>query len=299
MPVSGNPSAYPEYNPRGKLPVEGNGIDVRHTICAICNPNSHCGVDAYVKDGTIIKIEGTKDNPHSGGTLCPKGAANREYIYNKERIRTPLLRQGAKGSDAFVPISWDVALDKVAERLLSIKAKTGPESVVFYVGYTKWMRPFVKRLAHSFGSPNYGTESSTCYGATKVAAQLNYGYFGPPDLAKSKCLLVWSTNPFYTNTSTVRKLLDAREGGLKIIEVGPMLTPLTAHADIHLRIRPGTDGALAHGIAHVLIAEQLFDQEFVENRSWKTTLWVLRNTGHTCRIFPRKRRRRSPAFRRT
>jgi len=265
--MSGNPSVSPEDITRGKVPVEGSGIDVRHTICAICNPFSHCGVDAYVKDGTIIKIEGTKDNPHSGGTLCVKGAASREYIYNKERLRTPMLRKGPKGSDEFVPISWDEALDRTADRLLKIKAKTGPEAVVFYVGYTKWMRPFVKRLAHSFGSPNYGTESSTCYGATKVAAQLNYGYFGPPDLGKSKCLLVWRTNPFYTNSSTVRKLLDAREKGLKIIEVGPMLTPLRAHADIHLRLRPGTDGALAHGIAHVLIAEQLYDQEFTQNHT--------------------------------
>ena len=81
-------------------------------------------------------------------------------------------------------------------------------------------------------------------------------------------MLVWSSNPFYSNTSTVRRLLDAREKGLKIIEVGPLLTPLSAHADIHLRMRPGTSGALAHGIAHVIIEEGLFDHNFVEN--WVT-----------------------------
>ena len=72
-----------------------------------------------------------------------------------------------------------------AEQLLKIKKESGPETVVFYAGYTKWMRPLLKRLTHSFGSPNYGTESSTCYGATKVAAKLNYGYFGGPDLPHS------------------------------------------------------------------------------------------------------------------
>ena len=253
---------------KGKVPVAGSHIEVRPTICAICNPFSHCGIDAYVQDGTIIKIEGTKNNPHSGGTLCAKGSASRQYIYHKDRLRTPLVRKGKKGSDEFEPVSWKEALDLIAQRLLKIKEKSGPESVVFYAGYTKWMRPFLKRLAHSFGSPNYATESSTCYGATKVAAQLNYGYFGGPDLANAKCLLVWSSNPFYSNTSTVRRLLDARERGLKIIEVGPLLTPLSAHADIHLRMRPGTSGALAHGIAHVIIEEGLFDHSFVEN--WVT-----------------------------
>jgi anaerobic selenocysteine-containing dehydrogenase len=98
-----------------------------------------------------------------------------------------------------------------------------------------------------------------------MAAKLNYGYFGPPDIPNAKCLLVWSTNPFHSNTSTVRRLMDARERGLKIIEVGPLVTPMTKHADIHLRIRPGTSGALALGMAHVIIEEGLYDREFVEN----------------------------------
>jgi anaerobic selenocysteine-containing dehydrogenase len=263
--MSSNSYSGSDPMPKGKVAREGNGVEIRQTICAICNPFSHCGVDTYVKDGVIIKVEGTKSHPHSEGTLCSKGAANREYIYHKDRLRTPLLRKGERGSDEFEPISWDEALDRIEDRLQKIKHESGPESVAFYVGYTKWMRPFVKRLAHSFGSPNYCTESSTCYTASKVAAILNYGYFGEPDLGKAKCLLVWSKNPFYSNTSTVRRLLDARERGLKIVEVGPLITPLTAHADIHLRIRPGTSGALAHGMAHIIIKEELMDLDFVEN----------------------------------
>lgn len=248
----------------GHSPYE-DGIEIRHTICSICNPFSHCGIDAYVKNGRIVKVEGTPENPHNAGTLCGKGAASREYVYHPERLKTPLLRTGEKGEGKFKPISWTEAMDRIGERLNDIKESPGPESVAFYVGYTKWMRPFVKRLAHSFGSPNYCSESSTCYTATKVAAMLNYGYFGPPDIAHAKCLLVWSSNPFYTNTSIVHKLLKARDRGLKIIEVGPLLTPMTSHADIHLRIRPGTSGALALGLAHVMIAENLLDRDFVDN----------------------------------
>ena len=251
-----------------KIPVPGSGITVKKTICSICNPMSHCGIDAYVRGGVVVKVEGTKENPHSAGTLCAKGAANRQYIYHKDRIRTPLLRVGAKGTKGiaqFRPIGWDKALDMIAQRVGEIKADTGPEEVVFYAGYPKWMRPFLKRLAHSFGSPNYCTESSTCSKAASLATGLTYGAPGRPDMPRCKCLLVWSANPFYSNTSVVRNLLKARENGLKIIEVGPLVTPLSNHADIHLRLRPGTSGALALGMARVIISEDLYDTEFVNN----------------------------------
>ncbi len=261
--VMNNPVSNAAAPRNGKVPLAGSGIEVRQTICSICNPFTHCGIDAYVKDGEVIKVEGTK-NPHNGGTLCSKGAASRQYIYHKDRLRTPLLRTGEKGSGRFKPISWEEALDIAADRLNRIKEESGPESVVFYAGYTKWMRPFLKRLAHSFGSPNYCSESSTCAMATLMAAKLNYGCFGFPDIEHAKCLLVWSSNPFYSNSSTVRRLLDARERGLKIIEVGPLVTPLTRHADVHLRIRPGTCGALALSMAHVIIEEGLYDRSFVE-----------------------------------
>jgi anaerobic selenocysteine-containing dehydrogenase len=249
---------------QGKVPGAETGIEVRKTICDICNPRTHCGIDAYVKDGVVVKVEGTKENPHSEGTLCSKGNANRQYVYHKDRIRTPLVRKGDRASGHFIPISWADAVDLIADRLLRIEEESGPESVVFFCGYPKWMRPLVKRLAHSFGSPNYCSESSVCFRATYLAARLTYGGLGGPDIARSKCLLAWSGNPFYSNTPMVRGLLDAREKGLKIIDVGPLITPLTAHADVHLRIRPGTSGALALGMAHVIIEEDLYDREFVE-----------------------------------
>jgi anaerobic selenocysteine-containing dehydrogenase len=248
----------------GKVPGAEIGVEVRKTICDICNPQTHCGIDAYVKDGVVIKVEGTKENPHSAGTLCSKGNSNRQYVYHKDRIRTPLLRKGERGSGQFTAVSWEEALDLIASRLLQIRKESGPESVVFYSGYAKWMRPFLKRLAHSFGSPNYCTESSVCSRAGFLAAHLNYGGLGKPDIARSKCLLAWSGNPFYSGTPVVRELLDARERGLRIIDVGPLITPLTAHADIHLRLRPGTSGALALGVAHVIIEEGLYDCDFVD-----------------------------------
>ncbi|MGD0235691.1 MAG: molybdopterin-dependent oxidoreductase, partial [Syntrophorhabdales bacterium] len=174
---------------QGKVPHPESGIEVRRSICDICNPQTHCGIDAYVKDGVVIKVEGTKENPHSEGTLCSKGNANRQYVYHKDRIRTPLVRVGERGSGQFTSVSWEEALDLIARRLLQIRQESGPESVVFFSGYPKWMRPFLKRLTHSFGSPNYCTESSVCSRAGYLAGHLTYGGLGKPDIARSKCLL--------------------------------------------------------------------------------------------------------------
>jgi anaerobic selenocysteine-containing dehydrogenase len=250
---------------KNMVPGTDYGTHIHKTICDICNVYSHCGIDAHVKDGVVVKVEGTKENPNSEGTLCSKGNASRQYIYHKDRIRTPLIRKGDKHTGQLVPASWEEALDLISQRLLQIREESGPESVVFFTGYPKWMRPYLQRLAYGFGSPNFCTESSVCYFGTVLASALNYGDMGGPDLAKCKCLLVWSRNPFHSSTPSVRKLLEAREAGLKIIDVGPLVTPLTAHADIHLRIRPGTSGALALSMANVIIEENLYDRAFVEN----------------------------------
>jgi len=260
-----------------KTSEPSTGIEVRPTICSICNPGTHCGVDAYVKNGRIIKLKGSME-AHNAGALCVKGAAGRQYVYHPDRIKTPLIRTGKRGTGRFEPASWKDALSLISRRLNEIKAETGPESVIFYAGYPKWMRPFLKRLAHSFGSPNYASESSTCHTAGKLAAILNYGEDASPEVGRAKCLLVWSRNPFYSNPPRSKGLLAARKKGLKIIEVGPLVTPLTRHADIHLRIRPGTSGALALAMAHVIIEENIFDRDFVSR--WTLGFDEYRNLAH-------------------
>jgi anaerobic selenocysteine-containing dehydrogenase len=253
---------------RGKIPGPETGIEVKKSICTICDPTTQCGLDLYVKDGKIIKVEGSKEHPYSLGTLCSKGAANRQYIYSEDRLKTPLKRTGPRGSGKFEPISWDEALDTVAAKFNEIKEQNGPESVVFFSGYTKYFRPYLKRLAHSFGSPNYLTESSTCHQATAMAQKLTFGLPGGPDLKNTKCLLVWSANPFHTNPGNARAILKGKERGMMLIVVDPRETPTTALADIHLQVRPGTDGALALAMANVIIHERLYDQDFVANYSY-------------------------------
>ena len=95
---------------KAKIPCPETGITVKHTACDICAPSHHCGIDAYVKDGRVIKVEGTKTHPHNHGLLCTKGAANRDYIYREDRLKTPMRRVGEKGEGRFEPITWEEAL---------------------------------------------------------------------------------------------------------------------------------------------------------------------------------------------
>ena len=248
---------------RGKVPGPDSGIEIRKSVCTICDPATQCGLDVYVQDGRIIKVEGSKENPHNGGTLCSKGAATRQYVYHENRLQTPLRRVGPRGGGRFEAIGWDDALDEIAQGLNTVRERYGPESVAFFAGYTKYFRPFLHRLATVFGSPNYMTESSTCFRAMAMAQELTWGTLASPDMANAACLLIWSNNPFHTNTSTARRILDAKERGLKIIAVDPRVTPTTQHADLHLQLRPGTDGALALAMAQVIIEEGLYDEAFV------------------------------------
>jgi anaerobic selenocysteine-containing dehydrogenase len=248
---------------KGKIPGDATGIEVRKSVCTICDPTTQCGLDCYVKDGRIVKVEGSLENPHSGGTLCAKGAAQRQWVYHEDRLRTPLKRVGPRGSGEMVPISWTEALDTVTENLQRLKAENGPESVVFYCGYPKQLRPFLQRLSFLYGSPNYCTESSTCFTAMAMAWRLDYGQLGGPDMAHTKLALVWSGNPFHSRTPDARRLMDARDRGVKFIVVDPRKSPMAAIADLHLQLRPGTDGALAHAMANVIISEGLYDREFV------------------------------------
>ncbi len=251
---------------RGKIPGPDTGIEIRKSICTICDPGTECGLNLYVKDGKIIKVEGAPEMPHSHGSLCAKGAATRQYVYNRERVLTPLRRVGERGEGAFEEISWDEALDEIAAKLNDIKAQYGPESVVFFAGYPKYFRPFLQRLALDFGSPNYCCESSTCNTAIVMAQQLTYGAGAAADLSASECVIFWTRNFSHSSTLDMKRVIDRQNAGMKMIVVDPRVTYMAMHADIHLQIRPGTDGALALALANVIIEEGLYDQEFV--REW-------------------------------
>ncbi len=250
---------------QAKIPGADSGIRVCRSFCDICAPGPHCGVDAYVKDGKIIKVEGTKGHPSGGGFLCTRGAANRQYIYRSDRLMTPLIRTGPKGSGRFREASWDEAYGMVSEKLLAVRAESGAESVAFYSGYSKWYRPFLQRFAYAFGSPNYGTESSSCFTASVMAWKLNAGQFKMrPDLGRAGLYLGWALCGYGSMYRMPAGVARARERGMKVIIIDVRQTPMTQkHCDLFLQIKPGTDGALALCFGKLLIERGLVDEDFV------------------------------------
>ena len=250
---------------KAKIPGPETGIEIRKSICDICTPNAHCGLDVYVKDGIILKVEGTKGFPRSDGKLCTKGACNRQYVYREGRLKSPMRRTGPRGSGQFESISWEEAYREIAQRLLAIREKDGPEAVAWYTGYSKWFRPWLHRMAHSFGSLNYGTESSSCYQATAMAWKTIAGreYFS--GLAQAGVYIGWGCNTANSMYLSLQNLRKFKARGGKIIIVDPRSTPTSrSMADIHLQIRPGTDGALALGMAALMIQNGWIDQDFVD-----------------------------------
>ena len=249
-----------------KLPGEDTGIVTRNSFCDVCAPGPHCGVTCYVKDGKIIKVEGTDGHPTNHGLLCPKGQANRQYVYRKDRVLTPLRRVGERGEGKFEPITWEEAWGEIVPRLQAVKEKYGPSAVAFYSGYNKWYRPFLQRLCYSFGSVNYGTESSSCFTSTIMSWRLATGAdFAAPDLGRAGIFLGWCYNAYYSAYLMAGGVEKARARGMKVIIVDPRITPaVEKQCDLHLRIKPGTDCALALCLGRELIVNDWVDHDYIE-----------------------------------
>ncbi|MDR3983219.1 MAG: molybdopterin-dependent oxidoreductase [Dysosmobacter sp.] len=254
---------------KAKIPGADTGIEVKHSLCAICSPGIHCGVDCYVKDGKIIRVEGTPDHPLNHGKLCTKGSSLRNYVYREDRIKTPLKRVGKRGEGKFEPISWDEAYAIIAEKLNAVKQAYSPHSVAFFSGYCKWYRPILHRFAHVFGSVNFGTDDSTCFASMNIANKVTAGCGGAPDMGHANTFLGWNYEGYYSNHLSVAGVQKLKERGGKVIIIDIRDTPASKNlADIFLKIRPGTDGALALGMAKLIIDNGWADMDYVEKYTY-------------------------------
>lgn len=250
---------------KAKIPCPETGIKVCHTVCAICSPANNCGVNAYVKDGKMLKLEGMDEHPASKGRLCVKGLSGRQFAYREDRILTPLRRTGERGEGKFEPITWEEAYREIASRLNATKAEYGADAVAFFGGYNKWYRPWLRRLAHSFGTMNYGTESSTCMTAGWMAWKIAAGQLARPDMAHADLYLGFALNPYFSGHSKAAAMEKRHAAGMKIIVIDPKITPTVERlCDLYLRPYPGTDGALALCMGNILIENGWINQEYID-----------------------------------
>ena len=233
--------------------------------CRMCHGG--CGVLIYLKNGKVEKIAGDPDCPINHGTLCSKGLASAQLAYHPDRLTHPVKRVGEKGSGEWERISWDEALNTIAERLLAYREAFGAESVVLGYGTGRENEAAIYRFSNLFGTPNVLTAGHFCYGPRIATSILTCGTNPIADYENNpRCIMVWGNNVVISNPDCYKGELFSRalEKGAKLIAVDPRLTRIAARADVWLPVRPGTDAALAFGMLHVIIEERLYEKDFVE-----------------------------------
>jgi len=232
------------------------------TACRSCHGG--CGVIAHVKDGKVIKVEGDPDSPISHGTMCSKGLSITQLAYHPDRILYP-MKKTDKGWER---ITWDEALDTIAEKFKKVIDDYGPESIVVGQGTGRDYESHLYRFANLLGTPNVLTAGHMCYVSRVASTLITCGtlpvcdYEGGP-----QCIIMWACNPLWTNPDEYKGegFWRAYKKGAKLICIDPRKSFYAGRADLWLQLRPGTDAALAMGFHSVILEEELYDKEFVEN----------------------------------
>jgi anaerobic selenocysteine-containing dehydrogenase len=242
--------------------------------CALCV--SRCGSIAVVENGRFVALEPDPSHP-TGKALCAKGRAAPELVYHPDRLLYPLKRTRPKGDPdpGWQRISWDEALDLTAARLRRIAEEHGPESVVFSVASPSTSASddsliWIQRLMNAFGSPNVCVSMELCGWGRYLATLYTFGASVPgvymPDLENAGCILFWGYNPNLARLVHATATVEALKRGARLIVVDPRRTGLAKKANLWLQVRPGADGALALGVAQVMIERGWYDREFI--RDW-------------------------------
>jgi anaerobic selenocysteine-containing dehydrogenase len=219
---------------------------------------------ATVDDGRLVKIEGDPENPATAGEVCLKGLSYVERVAHEDRLTSP-LRRSQKGN--LEPVSWEDALDGIVAGLWAIRKESGPLAVLHYKG--SGSHGALSGLAEAFWNPFGGAtraHGDLCWPAGLEATRLTYGanrHSHPTLTRDSRFILLWGHNPAETNIHQWRLILEAKDRGATLAVVDPRCTDSSDGADLHIQPRPGTDGALALGMAQVIVTEGLHDGDFL------------------------------------
>lgn len=219
-------------------------------------------------DGRLGKVRGSLRNPFTAGVICAKVARYAERYHHPERLGYPLLRSGPKGSRQFKRISWEEALDRIAEAFLAVENRYGSEAIwpYWYAGTMGLVnRDGINRLTHAKRYSRF--YSTICVTLADTGWRAGYGKrWGVPATEAgehAELIVIWGCNPVSTHVNLMHHVAKAKKRGAPLVVVDPYRTPTAEQADLHLPIRPGTDGALACAIAHVLFEEDLADLDYL------------------------------------
>jgi anaerobic selenocysteine-containing dehydrogenase len=244
-------------------------VRIASSVCPHDCPST-CALDVEVLDErTIGRVHGSKDNDYTAGVVCAKVARYAERIHHPDRLTQPLIRRGAKGTGSFAPISWDSALDLVAEKFLEAEARHGSEAVWPYqyagtMGLV--MRDGIHRLRHA--KKYSGFHSTICINSAYSGFAAGIGKIAGPDpreMAKSDLVVIWGTNPVNTQVNVMTHATRARkERGAKIVAVDIYMNGTMEQADLAVLVKPGTDAALACAVMHCLFRDGKADWDYLD-----------------------------------
>ncbi|GHJ97893.1 molybdopterin oxidoreductase [Streptomyces sp. NE5-10] len=255
-------------------------IQEKRGFCTLCK--SRCGAVFTIDDGRLIGARPDPDHP-TGAAMCPKGRSAPEITHSTHRLTSPLRRTHPKSDPdpGWVPVSWEEAMAEIAEKLTAVAAQNGPEAVAFAVATpsgtmvsdaTEWIERFVRL----FGSPNTVYSAEICNWHKDFAHAFTFGGpIPPPDYAHADLALLWGFNPAKTWLAQSAALSAAQAKGTRLAVVDPRRSTTALRADRWLRVRPGTDAALALGLAHLLISSGRYDEAFV--RAWTNAPLLVRS----------------------
>jgi len=246
------------------------------SLCFMCSVR--CPIKVKVNDGQVTWIEG---NPHVAGmegSLCPRGAAGTSLLYDRQRVQSPMIRVGDRGSGNWRKASWDEALDYVGEKLKGIIDEHGGHSVV--LGERTQLATHVsKTFLKAIGSPNHFTHDALCKGSVNTACRSLFGYTDGQigiDYGNTRQIVLYGRNIFEAiSVKEVNSLMKALENGAKMTYIDPRVSITATKAHRYWMIRPGTDLALNYALMHVILDERLYDHAFVDR--WVHGLEELRD----------------------
>jgi anaerobic selenocysteine-containing dehydrogenase len=237
------------------------------TFCPMCV--GRCSRKAVVENGRLIEWDRELESGMPT-EFCPtaKSKAYMEIYPHPDRIKFPQKRVGGRGEGKWERISWDEALNNIAQKFTQIRDQFGPESIALALGEPKGMEyAFAQRFASALGTPNVATPGHLCGGPTIAASFFTYGGFTLAD-EEHKCglTILWGSNPIHTNAGMRRECFrSVLIEGAKLVVIDPKMIDIAKRADLWIRPRPGSDGALALGLLKVVVEDRIYDKEFVGN----------------------------------
>ena len=239
-------------------------VEIKKSYCGRCHPR--CGMLLHIEDGRIVKVTGDPDHPITRGTICERGRLMPDHVHHPQRLNHPLKRKGEKGGGQWQKLTWEQALDEVAEKLSELKTSYGAETLAFTHGTKRTYHWDCRRFFNLFGSPNTCGVNNICMCPSYATEYATYGGMVMSPVMGAACIVIWGSNP--SNSQPIGlypQLIRAKKQGVELIVIDPRRTKEAEMADLWLQVRPGTDIVLMLGWIRLIIEEDLYDHDFVEN----------------------------------